>query len=245
MDSTCRFHCYRKNPTASNHDIGKISNIKIVFFDMDGVLTDTISSWKLIHDYFGTSNKRSVNDYLRGDIDDLEFIKKDVSLWKENGKFARRETVRDILYTVPLMKGAVKCISFLREKDIKTVIVSAGLDILADKIAEELGIHYVFANGVKNDKEGRLTGEGIVKVQLKHKGKIVKHLAGKLGISLDKCVAVGNSCFDISMFETCGVGIAFNPDDDCVRKSADIVVEGKDLSKLIPALKPFINKCLF
>ena len=212
----------------------------MVFFDMDGVLTDTISSWKYIHDYFGTSNERSVDEYLKGNIDDLEFIKKDVSLWKKNGRFTYKDTICDILSDIPLMKGARKCISFLNKHNIKTAIVSAGLDILADKVAREISINCVSANGIKNDKNGRLTGEGILKVQLMYKDKNVRDIAKKLDVSLEKCAAVGNSCFDIPMFETCGLGIAFNPDDDCVTKLADIVVEGKDLSKIIPTLEPFV-----
>lgn len=208
---------------------------------MDGVLTDTISSWRHIHERFGTTNERSVAAYLRGDIDDLEFMKRDVSLWKEHGKHAQKETIQNILNEIPVITGAQECISFLKKHGIKTAIVSAGLDLLAEKVARDLGIDYVFANGLKTDKEGRLTGEGILHVQLIHKEKNVKTLAANLDIPLEQCAAVGNSCFDISMFEACGIGIAFNPEDSCVRKSADLVVEGKDLSRLIPALISYIS----
>ena len=81
---SCNYYCYnKKNKFKKNSK--KIKNngvIELVIFDMDGVLTDTISSWKYVHDYFGSSNERSVDDYLRGKIDDLEFIKRDVALWK-------------------------------------------------------------------------------------------------------------------------------------------------------------------
>ena len=240
MSPTCRFYCYKKNRETFDYNVGKASNVELVFFDMDGVLTDTISSWKHIHDYFGTSNERSVDEYLRGNIDDLEFIKRDVALWKKNGRFTSKYVLQDILNEIHLMNGAKQCILFLNTKKVKTAIVSAGLDILAEKIAKELGINYIFANGVKTDKNGTLTGEGTLKVQLMYKDKNVRNLAKKLNIPLEKCAAIGNSCFDVPMFETCGMGIAFNPDDDCVRESADIVVEGKDLSRVIPALEPFV-----
>jgi len=240
MATMCRFYCYRKNRDIINYNIDKAKKIALVFFDMDGVLTDTISSWKHIHDYFGTSNERSVDEYLKGNIDDLEFIKRDVSLWKKNGRFAYKDTIRDILYDIPLMDGARECTSFLNKHNIKTAIVSAGLDILAKRVAKELCIKYVSANGIKNDEDGRLTGEGILNVQLKHKDKNVRNLAKELDIPLEKCAAIGNSCFDIPMFETCGLGIAFNPDDNCVKKFSDIVVEGKDLSKIIPTIGTFV-----
>ena len=99
----------------------------------------------------------------------------------------------------------------------------------------------MFANGVKTDEQGHLTGEGILRVQLIHKDKNVRQLASALNIPLKNCAAVGNSCFDIPMFETCGIGIAFNPEDECVRKSADVVVEGKNLLNVLDVLKPCIH----
>jgi phosphoserine phosphatase len=123
---------------------------------------------------------------------------------------------------------------------VKTAIVSAGLDLLAEKVARDLGIDYVFANSVTIDDNGRLNGDGVLHVELTHKEKNVRALAEKLSIPFEACAAVGNSCFDIPMFEACGMGIAFNPVDDCVRSSADLVVEEKDLSRLIPALKSYV-----
>ena len=132
MAPTCKYYCYKKNIETMNYNKGKVDKIELIFFDMDGVLTDTISSWKHVHDYFGTSNERSVDEYLKGNIDDLEFIKRDVSLWKESDRLTSKNVLQNILSDIPLMKGAEKCISFLRENKIKTAIVSAGLDILAD-----------------------------------------------------------------------------------------------------------------
>lgn len=217
-----------------------MDNIELVLFDMDGVLTDTISSWKYIHDYFGTSNEISVDAYLRGKIDDMEFIKRDVSLWREDGKPIARDKLVQLLSNIPLMKGAEQCVAILKDHNISTAIVSAGLYILAEKVAKKLDIDHVFANDIKTDKNGRLNGEGIVEVGLIHKDRNVIKLSNQLGIPLEKIVAVGNSCFDIPMLETCGMGIAFNPEDDCIKEAADVVVEGKDLSKILPFLKKYM-----
>jgi len=217
-----------------------LDNIELVLFDMDGVLTDTISSWKYIHDYFGTSNEISVDAYLRGKIDDMEFIKRDVSLWREDGKPIARDKLVQLLSNIPLMKGAEQCVATLKDHNISTAIVSAGLYILAEKVAKKLDIDHVFANDIKTDKNGRLNGEGIVEVGLIHKDRNVIKLSNQLGIPLEKIVAVGNSCFDIPMLETCGMGIAFNPEDDCIKEAADVVVEGKDLSKILPFLKKYM-----
>jgi phosphoserine phosphatase len=241
MDSSCKHYCYRNTRDAKKPKVADADKIELVVFDMDGVLTDTISSWKYIHDYFGGSNARSVDEYLKGKIDDMEFIKRDVALWKENGKPIKKEKLVDILSDVPLMSGAKKCMTYLRSKGVKTAIVSAGLDILAQRVAKDLGIDYVFANGIKSDERGFITGEGLLNVRLMYKDEAVERLAAQSKISHDKIAAVGNSCFDIPMFEICGAGVAFNPEDECVRESADFVVEGKDLSKLISVFEQFIN----
>lgn len=241
MEQSCKHYCYRNTRTAKKYKVSKPDRLELVVFDMDGVLTDTISSWKYIHDYFGGSNARSVDEYLKGKIDDMEFIKRDVSLWKENGKPIKREKLVDILSDVPLMNGAKESMDFLRGKGVKTAIVSAGLDILAQRVAKELDIDYVFANGIKSDKRGFVTGEGLLNVRLMYKDEAVKRLAAQSGVSFARIAAVGNSCFDIPMFEICGAGIAFNPEDECVRQSADFVVEGKDLGKLVSVFEQFIN----
>jgi phosphoserine phosphatase len=237
---SCRFYCYRNSREPNTLQTNRLNKIELVLFDMDGVLTDTISSWKYIHEYFGCSNERSVDEYLRGEIDDMEFIKRDVTLWKENGKPITRNRLVDILSNIQLMKGAKECIDILKENQIYTVIVSAGLDILADRVGKKLDMDFVYANGIKTDENGRLNGEGIVGVGLIHKERNVINISDKMNIPLENIVGVGNSCFDIPMLETCGMGIAFNPEDDCIKKVADVVVEEKDLRNILPFILKYL-----
>jgi phosphoserine phosphatase len=240
MDTKCKFYCYKKTREPNYSKAHSPKEIKLVLFDMDGVLTDIMSSWKYIHDYFGTCNDQSVDDYLKGKIDDLEFIRRDVSLWQKNGRLVTRDTLVKILSDIPIMKGAEKCMIFLKKHNIKTAIVSAGLDILAERVANDLDIDYVFANGIKTDKNGCISDEGLLMVQLMYKDKNVRILSKKLGIPFEGIAAVGNSCFDIPMFELSGLSIAFNPEDDCTRQAADIVMDEKDLSKIIPHIKKHV-----
>ena len=117
MRATCTYPCYRVNKKPSSKAGKKRKNLKLVFFDMDGVLLDTVSSWRYIHEYFGTTNERSIMPYLRGDIDYLEFIRRDVSLWKIDGKAVSKATIEKILYSIPFINGAEDCISFLKEHE--------------------------------------------------------------------------------------------------------------------------------
>jgi len=239
--SICKDYCYRLiRGNVSSDDNISLSKLELVVFDMDGVLTDVDSSWKYVHDFFNTSNEKSVEDYLRGRIDDVEFIRRDVNVWGVDGKLIKKSLLVSILDDIPLMKGARDVVSFLKMNNVKTGIVSAGIDVLADRVARELGIDFVCANGIRVDGDGFLTGEGVLGVRLIYKDDAVRRLSLESGVSLNGIVAVGNSCFDIPMFEVAGLGVAFNPEDDCVRRAADFVVEGRDLRGVIPLLKRYL-----
>jgi phosphoserine phosphatase len=240
-EEICKNFCYRKNIKNKIKSKNKPGKLKLVIFDMDGVIADTISSWKYIHNYFGCNNDKSVSQYLQGKISDEEFIKRDVSLWRQNGRPITKQKLTEILSSVPLMNGARECVDFLKKNKVKTAIVSAGLDILAERLGKDLKIEYIFANGIKTDNDDFLTGEGIVRVRLTHKDLKIRDLSKDLKIAFENMAAVGNSCFDIPMMELCGLGIAFNPGDDCVKKEADVVVENDDLYKIVPHFSKLVK----
>lgn len=104
---------------------------------------------------------------------------------------------------------------------------------MADRIARELKIDSHLANGFALDGKGRLSGEGVLRVRLMDKGDAVAEAGNSVGVKKKDIVSVGNSQYDISMFERSGFGIAFNPSYQRVREKADAVVEEKDLTKIV------------
>jgi phosphoserine phosphatase len=206
---------------------------KLVIFDMDGVLADTESSWVHVHKHFGVNNDHSLRAYLRGEITDLEFIRRDIQLWREKEPDITERRISDILADVPLMPGANDALRGLRGAGCKTAIVSAGIEVLAKRIAKELNIDLYLANGFVTDRSGKLSGEGILKVRLMDKGDGVEMAAKALGIERGRIVSVGNSRYDVSMFRRSSKGIAFCPSDDIVREEADVVVDEKNLARIL------------
>ena len=202
-------------------------------FDMDGVLIEEVSSWVIIHDHFGVNNERSVRDYIEGRIDDFEFMRRDISLWRKKKHPLHIDEMRRILNNATFMPGAEETFRRLRENGIKTAIVSGGLLCVAEPLAERLGIDIVLANGLEADENGYLTGEGILNVPLNDKGTVARNLLREMGVKREEAFAVGNSYIDVSMFKEVGLGIAFNPDDDVVRSEADVVIEEKDLRRVL------------
>ena len=193
--------------------------IRFAAFDMDGTLVDVDSSWRAVHEHFGLSNDAGLAAFLAGQIDDEEFIRSDVRLWRAHDPGITTAQLRRILAGVPLMPGAKALFAGLRERRVRTAIVSGGLDMLAERIGRELGIDHVLANGVREDPDGHLTG-----------------LQEELQVLPEETLAVGNSEIDIGLFRRAAIGVAFQPADALVRRAARHVVEEKDLRRILALL---------
>jgi len=50
------------------------TTIKMVVFDCDGVLVDAVSSWRTLHDMYGTDNSLNLRRFINGEISDVEFM---------------------------------------------------------------------------------------------------------------------------------------------------------------------------
>lgn len=208
-------------------------NIDFIIFDLDGVLVDTISSWVYIHEHFGVNNDPAYFTYMRSEIDDFEFMRRDIRLWLDIKKEFHISEIQKILDTIPLMPNFNKTMDVLNSLGIDSAIVSAGLDLLGNRVAELGGIKHVLANGLETDKNGFLTGEGILRVKLRDKGEVVKNLISSLDLKKSSVVSIGNGKIDVPMFKESGLGIAFNPNDQVIIQNADIIIEKKDLAQIL------------
>lgn len=210
--------------------------IRFVAFDMDGTLLDVSSSWAEVHRFFGEKNTEALQLFLEDRIDDQEFMRRDLALWRRHRPHITEEDLVTILAPVPLMPGAHELFDALHSRGIRTAIVSGGLDVIAQRIGRELGVSRVLANGFVLDGHGRLTEEGIIRVPIKRKGDVVAGLQREFGLGPGECAAVGNSQIDVAMFNRCRIGVAFLPEDDHIRRRATHVINEKDLRRVIPPL---------
>jgi phosphoserine phosphatase len=213
--------------------------LRLVAFDMDGTLVDVESSWASVHAHFGDHNQEGLRQFMAYEIDDLEFIRSDVRIWRRHRPDLSLDDLEAILDRVPLMPGAASVVAGLRARGVRTAIVSGGIDLLAHRVARELGIDLALANGFRVDAAGRLTGDGIVRVPIHRKEEVLRHLEEQLGIGPDETASVGNSEIDVGLFRASRVGIAFRPEDETVRRAASAVVPGPDLGPVLDILRRF------
>lgn len=185
--------------------------IKCVIFDCDGVLVDSVSSWKTLHDHFGTDNSLNLTRFINGELTDVEFMRSDIQMWKEKSNPIHRDELFRAYSGVKLMNGARELVSELKEKGIFVAIVSAGVDIFVSSIAAMLKADDWIANGFLFNDDDTLSDEGICRLHATKKDLIIEKIINMHGFSPQNCISVGDSEMDLSM-QVDGSGfIGFNP----------------------------------
>lgn len=211
--------------------------LRLVAFDMDGTLVDVVSSWAFVHGHFGENNDEALRAFMNNEIDDEEFILRDLKLWHRHAPRITTRDLHEILRGVPLMPGARELMAALRERGLITAIVSGGLSELADRLREDLRMDHSLANGFFTDGEGALV-RGRIVVPVKRKYEVLRGLQERLNVTAEETASVGNSEIDVGLFRASRIGVAFCPQDETVVAAASVVVPHKDLRNVIPILLP-------
>jgi phosphoserine phosphatase len=170
-------------------------SIKLFIFDIDNTITTGPSIWELMHELCGTWKTHGEpywELFLAGQFDFDTFCRLDVACWKGHPE----ETLEKAIQQIQYRPGFAELMTKLKEKNISSAIVSGTVKYFADYLARKHSIAHVFANPVNLDKgtiEINVPGNG--------KGLIVEKLLRKLGLSRHEVAVVGDSHFDLAMFD--------------------------------------------
>ncbi|MFW9844174.1 MAG: HAD family hydrolase, partial [Candidatus Thorarchaeota archaeon] len=171
-------------------------DVKLVVFDVDGTLTQHNSVWWRLHELFGTTKEGRLyyDQYFAGEIDYEQWADYDAALW--TGKSVSE--VMEIVAATQLVPGVRETITTLTQHGIKTAILSGGLDIMADNIAQRAGIEYVLTNklGIKNNV---LTGTVENIIGWAEKAKYIHTILDHFGVTLEETAFVGDGRNDMSV----------------------------------------------
>lgn len=212
--------------------------IKLVFFDMDGVLTVEKSSWFYVNNKLGINNRENYMKYMKGELPYSDFFRCDLKAWMVKYPGIKGNYIKSMLNEIKLVKGLGKTMKYLKDKNIISVIVSGGISWLSDRIASDYGINEAYANKIYCDDNGCIIPDGDIQVDPSNKDYIMGKIMSKYGVSPEECIAVGDSESDYSMYRAVHNFIAFNSDSDLLLKISSAKMEN-DLSGLIKVMESY------
>jgi phosphoserine phosphatase len=148
------------------------------------------------------------------------------------------EVKKRFMRDVPLIRNIDKVLLYLREKRIKSVLVTSGPVQVADIIGKKFGFDCVYGSQYELNNN-RFTGE--ISTHMDDTGKLSRliEFCAKHGISPDSCVAIGDSESDISVFEKCWKSIAINYADVLKGKASEYIITD-DLSDIIDIFESWL-----
>jgi len=180
---------------------------RLVVFDMDstildGEVIDELAKVANVGDKVGEITHRA----MAGEIDFKEALRERVQLLQG----LPVSVLQDVADSMSLTSGTYDLISTLKSMGFKVALISGGFTYFANRLKEQLGFDYAFANDL-DVADGVLTGKvkGRI-IDRETKGQIVEELAEKEGLRREEIVAVGDGANDEIMLKNAGLGIAFN-----------------------------------
>lgn len=184
----------------------------LVVFDCDGVLTENDSSWRIMHEYFGSrDNAYFARLYERGVISYLDWMKIDIALMIHSfGSPITRKHVEEVFSKVKVRSEAFRVVRELLKDGFEIAVVSSGVDTLVKRVCSELGVKDCFYNDLVFVDDELIPG-GVARVPLRDKWLVVKELAYSKGYEMREVAYVGDSKWDIMVFKHVGIPIAVKP----------------------------------
>ncbi|MFP3984577.1 MAG: HAD family hydrolase [Candidatus Bathyarchaeia archaeon] len=205
-------------------------SVKLVVFDIDGTILQTYS-WQYIHEKLDTWSQAQeyYHQFFQNRITYEKWAKLDAALWK--GQPLTR--IQQIINQMPYTPGAKETLTALKQKNIKTYLLSAGLTQVAQKIQKETNADGYTANTLIV-KDNVLTGKVQVNVSFTNKDKHLASILQQFQLTPQQTAAVGDDPTLIPLFKKVHLAIAFNPTDKNVEKHAHITIKSNNLRNVLP-----------
>lgn len=182
--------------------------VKLLVTDMDSTLIN-IECVDEIADFINVKPQVAeiTESAMRGEIDFETSLRQRVSLLKGLEVSALEKVYQQRLQLNP---GANIMLRKLKERGVKTALVSGGFTFFTERLKQRLGLDYTMAN-VLAESKGRLTGE--VEGEICGAQAKADFLLGKceeLAISPSQIIAMGDGANDLLMMQEAGLSIAYH-----------------------------------
>ena len=201
----------------------------LAIFDVEGVLFDA----EYLHLLAEKVNKeKEIWDITKKGIEGVinweEGLKKRIELLRG----LSYDTCKDVADSLPIMTGAREACSILKSAGWRLLAVSGGFTIMTERLQKALNLDHVFSNELIF-KNGKLDGVTIHVDSDKSRSAKIK--IKEWNEKRENIITVVDGANDIKLFDICGLGVAYRA-QDIVKDKADVILDEKDLSKIIPII---------
>ncbi len=212
----------------NNSNFNYLKNIKLMVFDMDGVLLKNRNSWDVIINRAIKNN--NYNDYNRMEYT-FDYIYKN-NIPENYYNNLKDYNIKKYLNINDMSDNINNTVEYLKSKNIKTAIVSAGSHCFAEYLSDLFGMDYFIGNKIDINKK-----IFIKNVDPAYKDKNIKFIQKKFNVKMENTISIGDSFYDLSMKRSSKYFIAFNPSNIEMMKYSDFVVKSNNLYDVIKTLK--------
>ncbi len=202
---------------------------RLLIADMDSTIVttetlDELAAFAGLRDRVAAITKRSMN----GEIDFATALRERVAMLRGLGLDALEQTWG----MTRLMSGAKELVSTMRAHGAYTALVSGGFTWFTGRVAAECGFDTHRANVLLDDGTA-LTGM-VAEPILDRDAKLaaLRELAGRHGVPLEDCLAVGDGANDLEMIGAAGLGVAYHA-KPVVAEAARVRIEHCGLRALL------------
>lgn len=207
--------------------------IKLCVFDFDSTLVNEETIDEIAKAYGVGDKIKAITQKAMGEgYSFYDSITKRVSLLKGMDI----ALVNQICQSLTPTNGAKELISFLNDKNIKSIVFSGGFYNATDYFKQYLYYDESFANTFEihdNKLTGKVYGQML---SSDAKGIMLSKIKKILGLKKEEVMCVGDGANDLAMFDESGLKIAFCA-KEILRKSADVCVDIRDMKEIIKVVK--------
>lgn len=205
------------------------ADLGLIVSDMDSTLItieciDEIAAGVGLKDKVAEITERS----MRGEMDFAQSLTERVALLEGLDEGVLQSVYDNILKLSP---GAEYLITECKRHDVKFLLVSGGFTFFTDRLQQQLGIDYAYAN-VLEIVDGKLTGKlkGRM-IDAQAKADLLRQHQEALGLTPEQVLAVGDGANDIPMLQAAGIGVAYHAKPK-TEQHADVAVRFNGLEAL-------------
>jgi phosphoserine phosphatase len=211
--------------------------IKVISFDLDGVLFDGRSATYPVAKAVGLEQEfvRVLDLSSEKQLTLEEAIREGSKIWVG---VPTDGTLDPYVNELPLRVGSEATISYLKEWGYKVGCISSGVSqFFLKPLTRRLNLDFAFSN-VLGEKDGRHDGSVSYVMTGPNKAATARKYLEQAGLVGRNLASIGDGENDIPLFRISGFSIAFNPDSDAVSSEASITINSNDLRAVLPHFIP-------